>query len=232
MENQEPLDHGIAQTEDLHDYSPQEIVVLRRMIEGKPYGTYTLMGLNVLVFIVMLISGVNAFMPQTEDLINFGATVNLPPYDTEYWRYFTACFVHIGLFHILMNMYALYQIGILENLIRTRFFVVAYLIAGLSGSAASMHFHTGPTISAGASGAIFGMYGMFLAFLLTDIIPLVIRNSMLKNIGFFVMLNLAFGMQGRIDNAAHIGGLVSGFVMGFVIQVFVKKDILKEIDAL
>ena len=233
MENQEPLDQGIAATDEAQpNFSKQEITVLKRMIEGKPYGTYVLMGLNILVFIVMVISGVSPFKPESLDLINFGATVNIEPFDTEYWRYFTAIFIHIGLFHIAMNMFALYQANIIENLIGTRFFLISYLIAGLCGSAASMLFHSKPVISAGASGAIFGMYGLFLAFLLTDIIPIVVRNSMLKSIGTFVVLNLMFGLQGGIDNAAHVGGLVSGFLMGFVIQIFVKKDILKDMDVM
>src|SRR5690606_1205960 len=71
-------------------------------------------------------------------------------------------------------------------------------------------------VSAGASGAIFGLYGVFLALLTTKMIPAQIRNALLQSIGVFVVYNLVYGMKSGVDNAAHIGGLVSGLVIGYL----------------
>jgi rhomboid protease GluP len=78
--------------------------------------------------------------------------------------------------------------------------------------------------SAGASGAIFGLYGLFLALLTTKLIPEKVRNGQLQSIGLFVAYNLFYGMKGGVDNAAHIGGLLSGFVIGYLYVVSIKKE--------
>ncbi|HHB52576.1 MAG TPA: rhomboid family intramembrane serine protease, partial [Saprospiraceae bacterium] len=119
------------------------------------------------------------------------------------------------IFHLLMNMYALVYIGLLlEPYLGRARFLSAYLIAGISGSVASI-FWNDLTISAGASGAIFGMYGVFVALLTTKLIEKSARKSLLISIGVFVFYNLANGLKGGIDNAAHIGGLLGGLVIGY-----------------
>jgi len=97
---------------------------------------------------------------------------------------------------------------------KTRF-LAAYLLTGIAASTASLWYHDF-TVSAGASGAIFGMYGVFLAMLTTNVIEKSTRKALLLSIVVFVGYNLMNGMKGGIDNAAHIGGLVSGFVIGYV----------------
>jgi rhomboid protease GluP len=177
--------------------------------------TPLLIDLNIILFLLMVISGVNAFAPDTESLISWGA--NLRPLTTggEWWRLLTNCFLHIGVFHLLMNMFALVYIGILlEPYLGKARFATAYLLTGIAASVCSLWWHD-ITISAGASGAIFGMYGVFLAMLTTNLIDKASRKSLLYSIGIFVIYNLANGMKGGIDNAAHIGGLVSGLVIGY-----------------
>lgn len=171
--------------------------------------------LNILVFAVMAITGVHLLMPSNESLLLWGANFRPVTIEGEWWRLFTSTFLHIGIFHLLMNMYALVYIGLLLEpyLGRTRF-LSAYLIAGISGSVASI-FWNDLTISAGASGAIFGMYGVFVALLTTKLIEKSARKSLLISIGVFVFYNLANGLKGGIDNAAHIGGLLSGLVIGY-----------------
>lgn len=171
--------------------------------------------LNILVFAAMAISGVHLLMPSNESLLLWGANFRPLTIEGEWWRLFTSTFLHIGIFHLLMNMYALVYIGLLLEpyLGKTRF-LSAYLIAGISGSVASI-FWNDLTISAGASGAIFGMYGVFVALLTTKLIEQSARKSLLISIGFFVFYNLANGLKGGIDNAAHIGGLLSGLVIGY-----------------
>ncbi len=122
-------------------------------------------------------------------------------------------------------MYALYSISVyLEPMIGKLKFITAYLATGILASLASLWWHSEGVNSAGASGAIFGMYGLFLALLLTKLIPDVIRKGLLPGIAVFVIYNLVYGMKGGIDNAAHIGGLVSGFVIGFVYSVAIRQE--------
>lgn len=177
--------------------------------------TPILLDLNILIFIVMIISGVNIIQPDSESLLNWGANFRPMTLEGEWWRLITNCFLHIGILHLLMNMYALLYIGVLlePHLGRTRF-ISAYLLTGLIASVASLWWHD-LTISAGASGAIFGMYGVFLAMLTTNLIEKTARKALLTSIVFFVGYNLINGLKGGIDNAAHIGGLVGGLVIGY-----------------
>ena len=122
-----------------------------------------------------------------------------------------------------MNMYALIYIGLLlEPFLGKTRFLSAYLLTGILASVASLWWHD-LTVSAGASGAIFGMYGVFLALLTTNLIEKSARQALLTSIGIFVVYNLAYGLKGGIDNAAHIGGLVSGLVIGYLFIISLKK---------
>lgn len=171
--------------------------------------------INILVFAVMAFSGVNLLMPSKESLLLWGANFRPLTIEGEWWRLITNTFIHIGILHLLMNMYALVFIGLLlEPYLGKARFLSAYLIAGIAGSVASI-FWNDFTISAGASGAIFGMYGVFVALLTTKLIEKTARKSLLISIGVFVFYNLANGLKGGIDNAAHIGGLLSGIVIGY-----------------
>jgi rhomboid protease GluP len=91
-------------------------------------------------------------------------------------------------------------------------------------SIVSLWWHTESVNSAGASGAVFGVYGLFLALLTTNLIPKKVRNVLLQSIGIFIGYNLLYGMKGGVDNAAHIGGLVSGFIFGYIYAFDIKKE--------
>lgn len=167
------------------------------------------------VFFIMVISGVHIFQPDTESLIKWGANFKPLVLTGQVWRLITNCFLHIGLLHLLFNMYALIFIGLLlEPIIGKTRIWIAFLITGIGGSAASFWWHD-LVVSAGASGAIFGLYGVYLALLLTNIIDKESKNKILSSLIFFVGYNLLYGMKAGIDNAAHIGGLVSGVAYGF-----------------
>lgn len=178
--------------------------------------TAILIGLNVLVYIVMVISGVNPLSPTSEDLIKWGA--NFAPYTLggQWWRLLTCCFLHIGIIHIAVNMYALLNIGlILEPMLGRGRYLLAYLLTGLLSSLSSVVWTTGGA-SAGASGAIFGIFGVFVALLLApNFIRMEVRKPLLKSVLISVGLNLVIGFTGIVDNAAHIGGFVSGLAIGF-----------------
>lgn len=178
--------------------------------------TPILIDINIAVFIIMAIAGVSVFAPDNEMLLNWGANFRPSVLDGQWWRLFTNFFLHAGIFHLLMNMYALLYIGILlEPHIGRARFLSAYLLSGIAASTASLWWHD-LTVSVGASGAIFGMYGVFLALLTTNYIERAARKTLLTSIGVFVGYNLLNGLKGNIDNAAHIGGLISGLVIGYI----------------
>lgn len=185
--------------------------------------TPILLDLNILIFILMVISGVNAFLPDTISLINWGANFRPMTLQGEWWRLITNCFLHIGIIHLAMNMYALLYIGLLlEPYLGKKRFLAAYLLTGVAASLASLCWHD-MTVSAGASGAIFGMYGVFLALLTTNLIDKSTKSALLSSIVVFVGYNLLNGLRGGIDNAAHIGGLISGLVIGYTFYISLRK---------
>lgn len=185
--------------------------------------TPILMDISLVVYLLMLFNGVHFMEPTVEDLLNWGGNLRAQTLGGEPWRLLTCCFVHIGLIHLLFNMYALLMIGIqLEPLLGSARLLALYVITGVVASMASSWWHEN-TVSAGASGAIFGLYGVFLALLFTDLIPKDTRKQLLQSIGIFVLYNLMYGLKGGIDNAAHIGGLLSGVALGFALYGALKK---------
>ena len=176
--------------------------------------TPVLIDLNIAIYLLMVISGVNFFMPTTQNLITWGGNFRPLTLGGQWWRLLTCCFVHIGIIHLLMNMYCLLIIGtLLETHLGKARFLVAYVLTGLIASMSSIYMHE-LQVSAGASGAIFGMYGVFWALVLADVIDKDNRNATLRSIGLFVVYNLAYGMREGVDNSAHVGGLLSGIVIG------------------
>jgi rhomboid protease GluP len=179
------------------------------------YITPLIIDINILIFLLMVISGVSIVLPDSESLLRWGANFRPVTLAGEPWRLLTNCFLHIGILHLLFNMYALFFIGILlEPRLGSWRFGITYIITGILSSVTSLYMHE-ITISAGASGAIFGMYGVFLAMLTTNLIEKSRRKALLTSIAIFVGYNLLNGLKGGIDNAAHIGGLVSGIVIGY-----------------
>ena len=182
------------------------------------YVTYGIIGINLLVFIAMAVTGVPLFEPTGLDVIKWGGNYGPLTVSGEWWRLLTNVFVHIGLIHVAFNMYALYMVGIyLEPMLGKLRYTVAYICTGIIASLVSLMWHSdNPTASAGASGAIFGLYGVFLALLSTSLIPKKVRVALLQSIGIFVVYNLVYGLKSGVDNSAHLGGLVSGLIIGYV----------------
>jgi len=173
----------------------------------------------------MLLSGVHILMPENTDLLNWGANFRPSTLEGQWWRLLTACFLHIGILHLLLNMYALLYIGLLLEpyLGKTRF-LSAYLISGIAASMTSLYWQD-LTISAGASGAIFGMYGVFIALLTTNILDKSVKKALFTSIAVFVGYNILNGLKSGsgIDNAAHIGGLISGLIIGYAFVPSLKQ---------
>jgi membrane associated rhomboid family serine protease len=175
-----------------------------------------LIGLNVLVFLAMAISGVSPLEPETADLIRWGTSFGPLSLGSEPWRSVTSMFVHIGIIHLLFNMWCLWELGRLgERMMGHASFLIIYVLSGFCGSLFSLWLHP-QLVCAGASGAIFGIAGGLVALLALKKIhvPRSVLNQKLKSLLFFIGYNLLYGMRGGIDNAAHLGGLVGGAVLG------------------
>ncbi|WP_299706222.1 rhomboid family intramembrane serine protease [uncultured Pontibacter sp.] len=176
--------------------------------------------INILIFVVLVLAGMHMLSPEGQDLVAVGA--NFGPYTLtgEWWRLFTSMFLHIGIIHLLVNMYALASIGgALEPLVGRKQFIIAYVLAGLAGSLGSLWWDQF-RISAGASGAIFGMFGMFMTLMLLERqMSWQEKKGIVLNLLGVIAFNLLFGLQSGIDNAAHTGGLVLGVVYGGVLML-------------
>ncbi len=190
------------------------------------YATYAIIAVNIIVFILMVLDGAGLIDPNGLVHMKWGSNYTPLTLSGDWWRLITSTFIHFGIIHLLMNMYCLYTIGIyLEPMLGKIKYLTAYLCTGVIASVVSLWWHSKEGAnSAGASGAVFGMYGLFLALLTSNLIPKSVRDTLLKSIGLFIFYNLAFGMKGGVDNSAHIGGLVSGFVFGYLFVIAIKKE--------
>ncbi len=178
---------------------------------------------NVLVFLVMIAFGVHFLNPSVEALCRWGGNYRPLTTDGQWWRLLSSCFVHGGLLHLLFNMGALAYIGVLlEPKLGKSRFLSAYLLTGIASSSVSLWWNV-ETVSVGASGAIFGIYGIFLALLTTNFVQKKTRTALFTSIGIFVAYNLIGGVREGIDNAAHLGGLVSGILIGYALLPSLKK---------
>jgi membrane associated rhomboid family serine protease len=186
--------------------------------------TMILIYLNIAVFILMFLSGIGFVSFKGQDLLNWGANFGPFTKNGQWWRLITSTFLHGGITHLLMNLFGLLFVGIfLEPILGRRYFLSVYLLTGISASLTSI-FWNDNIISVGASGAIFGLYGMFISFMIFKIFTLEFSKVFLLSTIAFVGINLMMGLTGGTDNAAHIGGLLSGFLIGTLMILFFKKE--------
>lgn len=181
---------------------------LARKLRGAAV-SHVMIAANVAIFLGMLATGQPT---SARTLLRFGALPPILPHD-QWWRLITSMFVHIGFAHLLFNMFALWLFGpsIEQRYGRVRFLGL-YLTSGFLGAAFSLAFAPGG-IAAGASGAVFGILGAWLAVFLRH---RRVRGAsqQLRSIIFLIGINLLFGATTRgIDNYAHLGGLAAGFAV-------------------
>lgn len=195
----------------------------------KPIITYTIMAICVIVFALMYILGDGSLDNIT--LLRFGANLDVLTKNGDYFRLITCAFLHIGVVHLIFNMYALYIIGPqVESFFGKIKYLSIYLISAVSASILSLAFNTN-TISAGASGAIFGLLGALLYFGYHYRVYL--GNAVRSQIIPIIIINLLFGftMTG-IDNAAHIGGLIGGVLASIALGVPEKSNKTEKLNGL
>lgn len=214
-------------TKDISDTNEKNSLKAEEVFKKKtPYITYCLIGINVILFMLTYIFGTGSNDVMT--LLRFGANYGPLVKAGEYYRLITGAFLHAGIFHLFFNCYALYIVGSqIESFVGKAKYLIIYLCSAVTGSLLSIIFSD--SLSIGASGAIFGLFGSLLYFgyhyrvylgtvIKSQIIPLILCN-----------LLLGFLLQG-IDNAAHIGGLVGGIFITMALGIKYKSSRSEKIN--
>ncbi len=202
-------------------WEPWHRLNLRWQADGAwPWCTTALLALNLAVFLGMLLERMGNPVLDASFLLSWGANFAPRTADGQWWRLFTAMFVHLSPLHLLMNAWVLWNVGqLVERLFGRVALLGIYLGAGLLGGLASIAWNP-VVVSAGASGAVFGLLGALLACLANrrSSAPLALVRAHWVSTVLFVLFNLATGaMQTGVDNAAHVGGLLSGFALGWLL---------------
>ncbi|MBT9394300.1 rhomboid family intramembrane serine protease [Hymenobacter sp. NST-14] len=183
--------------------------------------TPALLWLNLVGFLGLGLGGANLWQPAAADLIRWGSNFSPLTLPGQPWRLLTSTFLHGGVGHLLLNMASLVFLGLLtERLTGSRRLLGVYLMCGVTGSLASLWWHSQGVNSVGASGAIFGLYGLLLASLVRR--PGAFSRSERYTVLLFVLYlmvgSLVGGLQAHTtDNAAHVGGLLTGAALGAVL---------------
>jgi rhomboid protease GluP len=179
------------------------------------YLTYTIISF---LFIRLLLNSSLAYPGLANMGYYVGANSRELVLNGQYWRLITHQFVHVSIFHLFFNMYALAYIGLMiENKLGVKKYISIYLISGICGGLLSVGYHESGYM-AGASGAIMGLFGAFLALLLSKAFE---RNAtkalLISTIAVLGIMLISGGLKQRVDNAAHIGGLIAGFIICYLL---------------
>ncbi|KJY49159.1 Membrane-associated serine protease [Bombilactobacillus mellis] len=190
---------------------------MMRRIRQLPWATYTILLLQVIVFGWEILQGGSE---NISALVAAGAKVNGLVAQGQWWRLITPIFVHIGWQHILINSLTLYFMGQqLEFLYGPLKFIGLYLLSGIGGNLMSFAFGSNTSLSAGASTSLFGLFGLYVTLGLIFRKNEVIRQWSQQFL-LLIILNLGTDIfMGGIDIWGHIGGALTGCLLGFVISV-------------
>lgn len=192
----------------------------------KPIVTYTIILICIVMFLITEVFGEGS--TDTYTLIKYGANLDILVREGEVYRLFTSMFLHIGIIHLICNMYSLYIIGReVESFFGKIKYIIIYILSGIFGSILSIAFSSN-TVSAGASGAIFGLLGALLYFGIHY--RTYLGETIKRTIIPIIIINLVIGLlSSSIDLACHIGGLVGGILVSMMVGVpdkSNKKDII------
>jgi rhomboid protease GluP len=223
------VQHEASQRGEIADDTKQPVMRTPWVRRGESTISLTqvIFGINVAVFLGMALATSTVLDFPGPVLIRWGA--NFGPYTLtgEWWRLLTCVFVHGGIIHIAFNMWCLWDLGALcESLYGRWTYAAIYFICGIGASLGSLIWNV-EAFSVGASGAIFGLAGALLAaFKLGEFsVPRAALSGMLRSLGAFVVYNLIFGFAiPGIDNAAHIGGLITGLIVGALIALVAPRQ--------
>lgn len=217
---------------------PAQTARRRRPTWAMAPATYLLVGINCAVYLAMVFSGISPVSPNVEQLMHWGA--NNAGYVLlygEWWRIVSAMFLHVGILHLGLNMWCLWNLGLLaEPLMGSLGLIAAYILTGAAGNLLSTlvnwiwPIHYGGSVvfpaGAGASGAVFGIAGVLIVLLKSDRLPIpkIELKKLRKSVIYFAAINLVFGLMIsggssmlhsglNIDNMAHVGGFSSGLLL-------------------
>jgi rhomboid protease GluP len=222
------VQHEAAQRGELPEDAPQTVMPTPWVRRESSIGlTQVIVGINAAVFLGMALSSATVMDFPGLELIRWGANFGPFTLQGEWWRLLTNVFIHQGIIHFAFNMWCLWNLGQLcESLYGRWTYAAIYLICGLGASIASVSWHPDGS-SVGASGAIFGLAGALIAaFKLGEFsVPRSALSGTLRSLGAFVVYNLIFGaIIPGIDNTAHIGGLVTGVIVGALVAVIAPRQ--------
>jgi membrane associated rhomboid family serine protease/Flp pilus assembly protein TadD len=223
-------------SQDGTSYCPACVAVPEAPVKEKPSvldyvrrfpATSAFLAVNILVYVAMCLGRVSPISPTVEQLIRWGADSGEKVlFHEQWWRILTSAFVHIGAAHLVMNMWALWLMGILaEAVLGTYLYASVYLLCAIAGSLASLYWNP-LVIGAGASGALMGILGVLVSVLKFAHLPVpaeVVRSTT-RSLIQGAVLTLAIGILPRIDNAAHVGGLLCGLLIGLLLSLTRRVD--------
>ncbi|HEY5583803.1 MAG TPA: rhomboid family intramembrane serine protease [Ruminiclostridium sp.] len=191
----------------------------------KPWVTYGLIAINFAVWLILNLLSMKTGTSYNELLSTYGSKVNALILGGEYWRFISPMFLHSDIIHVSVNCYSLYIVGSqVERLYGHGKLTVIYFLSGFIGCIASFAFSINDSV--GASGAIFGLLGAMLYFAVKR--PSLLKSSFGANLITILIINLTYGfMNKQIDNYAHFGGLVGGFLTTGVVYS-VKEETAKD----
>ena len=183
--------------------------------KDKPIISYILIAINVIIFALMYLIGKGS--ENTETLINFGANMGALTKNGEYFRLISCAFLHIGILHLACNMYSIYAIGpTVEYFFGKLKFIFIYFYSAITASLFVLIFQGDGVVTAGASGAIFGLMGALLYFGYSY--RGYMGNRAISSVVSVILINLFIGFTTPgISNAAHIGGLIGGLAMSYML---------------
>jgi rhomboid protease GluP len=176
-----------------------------------------LIALNVTVFVALALAGAGILTPQPAVHVRWGSNFGPLTADGAWWRLLTSAFVHFGLVHLALNMWVLWDAGRLaERLFDPAAFLFIYVVAAVVASLASVAWN--PWVnSAGASGAIFGVIGALVVYMAdrSNGVPFAVMRAHRNSLLVFAAYSIVFGLIATgVDNAAHLGGLAAGMLLG------------------
>jgi len=183
--------------------------------------TYSLIALNLLVYFFSALLSQDLMDMDMQTLVDMGALYGpLTVLKGQWWRLFTAMFLHAGMTHILMNMVSLYIIGRgAEMYFDAKSYLSIYLFSGLLGGVVSLYMHP-VSVGIGASGAVFGVFGALAGFFLAHRERIGEHTkAFMKEFAIIIGINLVIGFSiESVDVSAHVGGLIIGFTGGFILS--------------
>ena len=183
--------------------------------------TYILIAISSVVYLFSALLSQSLIDMDMQTLVDMGALFGpLTVLKGEWWRLLSAMFLHGGMTHLLMNMFSLYIVGRgVEMYFDTKSYLSIYFFSGIIGGLVSLYMHP-VSVGVGASGAIFGVFGALAGFFLAHRDRIASHSkAFMKDFGVIIAINLVIGLSiPSIDVSAHIGGLVVGFIGGFVLS--------------